>query len=167
MATLPTEQLIDEFKKLNEEIREAISKNPRAGPKPITIEEYRLRTSRNTVARQEEVKEVKPKPKSRGGRLVRFKKQQAELHRIINITIDWDQKQRLIKELKQLKKEFANGKNTIQRRDNHLAKCSRINDMDNQQSVAWSSNNINNYSNNNSSRLIYKKNCEKLYKQAN
>lgn len=83
----------------------------KAGPKPLTIEEYKKRQKNQTVA----VKEPENRRRQRAGKAVRQRQERAELHRIITITTDRHLKRTLIQKLK----EVQHGNDKFQR-GNHL-----------------------------------------------
>lgn len=75
-----------------------------AGPKPITIEEYRART---TAKKPEATpKEEIPKRRSRGGRKVLTRRRIAELYRIVAITTDLQLKNTLLQRIKEEQQKY-------------------------------------------------------------
>lgn len=78
-----------------------------AGPKPISIEEYKKRQERqkqNLRKVREEAATDRPRKRTRGGRQVRARQHIADLHRIIAITTDKKQKNILINKIKEERK---------------------------------------------------------------
>lgn len=73
-----------------------------AGPKPLTIEQYRARQIKKSI--KPEVETVITKPKKRGGKKRKFEAACRDLQRVINIS-KGNQKRALIKQLAELKKK--------------------------------------------------------------
>lgn len=85
-----------------------------AGPKPITLEQYRQRQQIHSLKLQEFRQPTVFKPKKRGGKKRQHQKKCADLQRIINIS-QGQQKRNLVKELEKLRQD---GWNSIKRGDN-------------------------------------------------
>lgn len=74
------------------------------GPQPLSIEEYRRRNGANKPAEEEpKIPKVK-KPKRRGGRLVRLRRERANLLRAINTRPppSWDRATEIWKRIDEL-----------------------------------------------------------------
>lgn len=81
-----------------------------AGPKALSIKEYRKRQQRRQTKKIQEQKPNNNRRK-RGGKKVRLRQEVAELHRVIPITLDRKQKQLLIKRLHEIHED---GRNKLQ-----------------------------------------------------
>lgn len=93
MATLPNSSLEKELKN-----------NPHAGPRPISIEEYRKRRETvNKKIQEEQGEHPQQTKRPRGGVAVKLRQEIGELHRIIAITTDRHLKKKLIQKLKAAK----------------------------------------------------------------
>lgn len=79
-------------------------KNPLNGPRPISFKEYRRRnSSRVSTTKPSKTEE---KRKYRGGKHARFNREQAELHRLINITSDIKLQKKFREDFKSLNKNL-------------------------------------------------------------
>lgn len=81
-------------------IHQEILENPRAGPKPISIEEYRRRIQK--LAAEPKHQTI---TKTRGGRQAQRSNEIKTLHRLANLAITKEENQRFKREIKELQKE--------------------------------------------------------------
>lgn len=93
-------------------IEEAIKENPSAGPRKISLEEYRRKQANQ---RQTEfLKPVeKPTEKKRGGKAVRFRKELGNLYRLLTIATSYEERSTFkaqIREIQKQRKEFYQDK---------------------------------------------------------
>lgn len=73
----------------------------KAGPRPLTIEEYKKRQKGRQEPEKAETKTIE-KRRKRAGRAVKLRQQRAELHRVVPVTTDQKLKRELISKLKTL-----------------------------------------------------------------
>jgi len=82
---------------------EELLKEPKAGPRPITIEEYRRRLQQGK--KQVPSKSPTTKKRRRGGALTRFKKQLGQLHKLIVVTQGAQFRQEILNKIKKIERE--------------------------------------------------------------
>jgi hypothetical protein len=90
MAILPGDQ----------ELERELAENPRAGPKPITLEEYRQRKTAQSTT-DTTAKQIRP----RGGKRFRIKQEIKNYFRLIKIARTEDEKRKFRKEISKLRKQ--------------------------------------------------------------
>lgn len=80
--------------------------NPRAGPRPLTAEDYKRRNQRQVAEpKQAAEPEQKVREKTRGGRQAKRSNKIRILHQLVNSATTKQEKQHFKKELKKLQKE--------------------------------------------------------------
>jgi len=99
---------------LRNNLKQELVNNPRAGPRPIDINEYRKRQRNPNFLKelgQEPIKADNNIKKRRGGVTARIRRQLGELHRIVNNTTDQHQKHLFLKKIKELQCKQLQHKN--------------------------------------------------------
>jgi len=85
-------------------LQQRLQEDPQAGPRPITIEEYRQRNKQRPKEVSLELKQ-QPKKRRRGGALTKFKKELGELHRMLVITKDTNLRKQMLQKIKLLEQK--------------------------------------------------------------
>lgn len=89
-----------------------IPSNKSAKPKPLTIEEYRARQKSRIQEKEKQQKEKQQKTRRpSAGKAVRARQRVAELYKIVRITKDINQKNKLLKEIRLEKLNYNKTKN--------------------------------------------------------
>lgn len=84
--------------------------NPTTGPKPITIQEYRER-QRNNAAQKTQEPVIQKKIRTRGGKQVRYRKDIANLYRLVTLAVTKAEKNIFLNQIRELREEEERRKN--------------------------------------------------------
>lgn len=92
-------------------LQEELIGNPSAGPKPISIEEYRSRHGKLPTPLKASSDNSQPKKtKTRAGRVVKLRKEIANLYRLANLSISKEEKHNFLNQIRTIRNKNRKSK---------------------------------------------------------